>query len=69
MTAKKDPTDNPSLTLLMKLGSIAVHADELLSDDGHELDRVALNTVLYDPEVTSWLEQMKKLAYIPRKRK
>ncbi len=59
----------PSASLLCKLGSIAVHADEMLSSDGHEFDRVALATLLNDPEIAAWIDQMDNLAMVPRKRK
>ena len=60
---------NPALTLLVKLGSIAVHAGELLSPDGHEFDRVALDQLLRDPEVLAWLEAMDAAAMVPKTRK
>ena len=59
----------PNIGLLCKLGSIAVHADELLSPDGHQFDRAALNTLLTDPEVKEWLAAMDKAAMLPKKRK
>lgn len=58
----------PAPSLLSKLASIAVHADELLSPDGHDFDRHALKSALGDPEVSEWLGQMDALAMIPRKR-
>lgn len=58
----------PSVTLLVKLGSIAVHAEELLSPTGHHFDRRALETVAHDPEVTAWLAEMDKMAFLPKKR-
>lgn len=63
-----DPTKNPAVTLLIKLGSIAVHVDELLSPDGRNIDKLALEPLLRDPEVTAWLQQMDRLAYLPVKR-
>lgn len=58
----------PSPALLAKIGSIVVHADELLSSDGHAFDRVAMDQLLSDPEVKEWLEQMSGAAMVPRKR-
>lgn len=58
----------PSATLLVKLGSIIVHADELLAPGGHAFDRIALQQLLADKEVSEWLDQMGKLALIPLKR-
>jgi hypothetical protein len=63
------PEFNPSVTLLVKLGSIAVHADEMMSDDGHKFDRIALQGLLADPEVAAWLQAMGKMAMLPLKRK
>lgn len=58
----------PGAALLSKLASIAVHADELLSDDGHHFDRSALLALLADPEVSEWLAAMTDAALAPRKR-
>lgn len=59
---------NPSVALLCKLGSVIVHADELLSPHGHHFDREALRAVLADPDVADWLRGMGDLALIPLKR-
>lgn len=59
----------PTPALLCKLGSIAVHADEFMSSDGHPFDAEALNALLYDPEVVAWLKAMGKMAMIPKKRR
>lgn len=58
----------PSPALLCKLGSIAVHCEELLSPHGHEFDRAALGTLFADHEVRTWLFQMDALAMLPVKR-
>jgi len=58
----------PPAALLAKIGSIVVHADEMLSMDGHEFDRHALQSLLADPEIQAWLKEMGKLAMIPVKR-
>lgn len=60
---------SPCTTLLVKLGSIAVHVEELLSPDGHNFDRVALNDLLRDPEVAAWRESMDAMALLPVKRR
>lgn len=67
MAKPKDEMLAPSLALLMKLGSIAVHADEMLSTDGHVFDRVALKSLLTDPDVVAWIKKMGEL--LPRKRR
>ncbi len=58
----------PSLSLLVKLGSIAVHVEELLSPNGHHFDRDALNSLLQDTEVREWMQIMSKAAMLPVKR-
>lgn len=58
----------PSPALLCKLASIAVHADEYLSSDGHEFDHAALLGALADPEVVDWIAAMSVAAMAPRKR-
>lgn len=58
----------PGASLLCKLGSIAVHADELLSPLGHQYDRVALEGLLKDPEVVEWIAEMDRLVMLPKKR-
>ena len=64
----ENPLKNPPASLLVKLGSIAVHADEFLSPDRHDFDRVALQQLLADKEVREWIAAMDTLALIPRKR-
>jgi hypothetical protein len=59
---------HPPLSLLIKLGSIAVHADEYLSPQGHPFDKVAIDNLLKDYEVQRWIQQMNKLAMLPVKR-
>lgn len=59
----------PSNGLLCKLGSIAVHADEMLSPDGHAFDRAALQQLIADPDVKAWLALMDAAAMVPKKRK
>lgn len=66
--APLNEVQKPSLTLLVKLGSIAVHVDEMLSDEGHEFDRTALQQLLQDAEVLEWIGKMDKLAMLPKKR-
>lgn len=58
----------PSVSLLCKLGSIAVHAEEMVSPTGHALDKQAMETLLQDTEVLLWIAQMDKLAMLPKKR-
>jgi hypothetical protein len=60
-----NPT-KPKLSLLVKLGSIAVHCEELLSPGGHAFDKTALDGLLNDPEVKEWIKAMG--AFMPVKR-
>jgi hypothetical protein len=59
----------PSVSLLVKLGSVFVHAEEFLSSDGHDFDKVALNQLFEDAEVKEWVAAMDKMAFLPKKRK
>jgi hypothetical protein len=58
----------PSPTLLIKLGSMVVHYEEMLSRKGHEFDKHALDTLTNDAEVREWFSSMDKMAFLPRKR-
>lgn len=58
----------PSIRLLVKLGSIAVHVDEYLSPQGHEFDKEALRQLLADQEVSAWIAEMGRQAFLPVKR-
>lgn len=65
------PTYDPlriGVSMAVKLGSIAVHAQELLSPKRHEVDVAALRTLLEDQEVTQWLDAMSKMAFLPVRR-
>lgn len=54
------------LGTLIKLGSIAVHADEMLSADGREVDKQTVKNLLADPDVVKWIKD--NVVYLPRKR-
>lgn len=56
----------PSLSLLVKLGSIVVHTDEMFSPKGHYFDKITTRQLLADPEVQKWLKDMG--AYMPVRR-
>lgn len=58
----------PSPALLVKLGSIAVHVEEMMSPKGHHFDRIALQSLLDDGDVKAWLAEMDKAAFLPKKR-
>ncbi len=63
-TKKADPL-KPSASVLSKLGSAIVHAQESLSPDGRPVDRQEFEQILKDPEVDEWMEGMTKLALLP----
>jgi hypothetical protein len=66
----------PTVSLLVKLGSIAVHCEELLTPPrldkkrghvgGHEFDKTAVEQLLNDSEVKEWIKAMG--AFMPEKR-
>lgn len=56
----------PSMNLLVTLGSLAVHIEEFLSSDGHEVDLVAIQTLLANKELKDWIKEMGPL--LPLKR-
>ena len=58
----------PNAGLLAKLGSLIIHAEEMLSPAGHGVDKVALEAGIADPEVQAWLAEMRALAMLPVKR-
>jgi hypothetical protein len=64
----KDDCLSPSAALLCKLGSLVVHAEEMLSAKGHHFDLDTIRSLLADSEVKAWLAQMDKLALLPKKR-
>lgn len=59
----------PSASLLVKLGSCIIHAEEALSPDAHAYDLTAFRQLLNDPEVREWFTAMSGLAFLPVKRK
>ena len=56
------------LSLAVKLVSIVVHADELISADGHMFDKAALECLLKDAEVSAWVEALQRNGLAPVKR-
>jgi hypothetical protein len=54
------------LTLLVKLGSIAVHAEEFFGDGGYHVDAIAIKNLIADREVQQWIKSMGPL--LPLKR-
>lgn len=57
-----------SITLLIKLGSLIVHYQEMTSHKGHLFDKKAIESLEQDPEVIAWFAAMNKLAFLPVRR-
>lgn len=55
----------PNPVLLVKLGSIARHAQELTSPHGHHYDGIALANLLDDADVVAWMQDMDAAALLP----
>ncbi len=64
---KTDPL-KPSATLLIKIGSAMIHAEEMIETKfkNAEFDIPAFKTVAEDPETIAWIKAMGPL--LPRKR-
>lgn len=57
-----------NLSVLVKLGSIARHAEEMTSPSGVGADYAALRGLLDDPEVKAWMAEADKASLLPVKR-
>lgn len=55
-------------TLLIKLGSIAVHCEKIRGKNGHTFDLTALDSLLSDPEVRAFLDNKENSVFLPLKR-
>jgi hypothetical protein len=58
----------PSLSVAVKLASLAVHLEEMLSPSRHRYDVSAAETILRDPELRAYLAEMDKLTLLPVRR-
>jgi vacuolar-type H+-ATPase subunit C/Vma6 len=58
----------PTPQLLIKLGSIITHYEELNSPHGHHLDRAAIDALMENDDVKEWFDGMNKMAFLPVKR-
>jgi hypothetical protein len=58
----------PSLSVSVRLASLAIHIDEFLSPHGHPFDKDAISTLLNDAEVRAYLAEMDKAGFLPKKR-
>lgn len=48
----------PTTTLLTKLGSAIVHAEEMIGKDAHDFDIETFLSLVDDSEVKAWMEEM-----------
>ena len=55
-------------TLTLKLASLAVHIEEMFSKKGHDFDRIAIEGLLQDKEVRTFLDDPKNKVFLPAKR-
>jgi hypothetical protein len=55
----------PSVSVLVKLGSIARHLEEMTGPGGHHFDVAAVTSLLADPEVKAWMAEADALALLP----
>ena len=65
-------TDKLSLPLLVTLGSLAVHVEEMLDETNpntRHFDEMAVRTLLQNTELQTWLEELRKQALLPVKRR
>lgn len=58
----------PPPGVMIALGSIAVHCEELFSPSGHDFDKQAILGLLSDPRIKLWLKDMDALGLMPKKR-
>jgi hypothetical protein len=58
----------PSPSVIVSLASLAVHVDEAMSPNGHELDAQAIKGILGDPFVQEFLERLRPMGLLPEQR-
>lgn len=58
----------PSPALLIAIGSLVVHYEELTSPNGHPADKIAIDSLRNQPEVKKWFDEMTRMAFLPVKR-
>lgn len=63
------PLENPPKSLLLKLGAIVVYAKAINENTVvHNFNRIALTTLLDDPEVQEWMSRMDAEGHLPEPR-
>ena len=71
MTTKNNSAGVPqlsTLSVLVKLASLAVHVEEYFSAGCHRFDKTAIDQLLADPEVRDWIAKMTEKGMLPVKR-
>jgi hypothetical protein len=63
---KKPDRYRPSPAVLIKLGSVAVHAEELVSEDGCEVDAIGIRNLMMDRDLRRWVKSMGALLPVKR---
>lgn len=58
----------PSVSVAIKLASIAVHVEEFNQGGGHAVDIQVATALCSDPEVVAYLDLLRPLALLPVKR-
>jgi hypothetical protein len=58
----------PSPALLIAIGSLVVHYEELNSPNGHHFDKAVIDSLRNQPEVKEWFDEMSRMAFLPVKR-
>lgn len=64
-------SDKLSFSLLVTLGSIVVHVEEMLDEtnpNSRHFDEMAIRTLLQNTELQTWLEGLQRQALLPVKR-
>lgn len=56
------------VTLRLKLGSLLIHCEEMLSPTGHTFDQHAIRGIVQDPEVVAFRDECAKMGILPVKR-
>jgi hypothetical protein len=56
------------ITLQVKLGSIIIHIQEMLSGKGHEFDNIVILQLMNDSELLNWLNALETEGLLPLKR-
>lgn len=56
-------------SLLIKLGSLAIHVEEMFGSNGHQFDVEVIKTLLNDAEIRDFLDNPEMAVFLPIKRR